>query len=137
MKRAALLPILLLVAIAIAISACAQTNALENVLTRMDQAAAGFKSLQAGFTWDQYQKVVNETDTQKGTIYYRKSGSGVEMAADISQPDQKYVLFSNGKKFDASWKGKRASHFLAETSSSSSHLSKSAGRAASILAVSS
>lgn len=94
MKRAILLPVVLF----IALSASAQANApLEKVLTRMDQAAAGFKSVQAGFIWDQYQKVVNETDTQKGTIYYRQTGKGVEMAADISQPDQKYVLFSEGK----------------------------------------
>ena len=97
MKRLMLLPALLFL-LFLAISASAQANApLEKVLTRMDQAAAGFKSLQAGFTWDQYQKVVNETDTQKGTIYYRQTGKGVEMAADISQPDQKYVLFSEGK----------------------------------------
>jgi outer membrane lipoprotein-sorting protein len=94
MKRALLSPILLLIATA----AFAQSNpALERVLTEMDQAAAAFKSLQADFTWDQFQKVVNETDTQKGTIFYRKTGNGIEMKADITQPDKKVVLYSGGK----------------------------------------
>ena len=64
----------------------------------MDAAAAQFRSAQADFTWDQYQKVVNETDTQKGTVYYRRTGKGdTQMAADIQSPDQKYLLFTDGK----------------------------------------
>jgi outer membrane lipoprotein-sorting protein len=46
----------------------AQEN-LETVLTRMDKAAADFRTAQADFSWDQYQKVVDETDAQKGTVY--------------------------------------------------------------------
>src|SRR5690349_6511388 len=51
-------------------------STLEGVLTQMDAAAARFRSAQADFSWDQYQKVVNETDTQKGTVYYRRTGKG-------------------------------------------------------------
>src|SRR6185437_2251046 len=50
--------------------------------------------------WDQYSKVVEEHDLQKGVVYYREAGKGgknVEMAADIQQPAKKYVLFANGK----------------------------------------
>ncbi len=73
-------------------------STLEGVLTQMDAAAAQFRSAQANFTWDQYQKVVNETDTQKGTVYYRRTGKGeTQMAADIQSPDQKYLLFTDGK----------------------------------------
>jgi len=43
-----------------------------------------------------YQKVVDEHDFQKGTMYFRKQGDSIEMAADITEPDKKYVLFSNG-----------------------------------------
>ena len=71
---------------------------LEGVLRQMDAAAAQFRSAQADFTWDQYQKVVNETDTQKGTVYYRRAGTGdTQWAADIQSPDQKYMLFTDGK----------------------------------------
>lgn len=74
------------------------TNAdLPRVLASMDKAAATFKTAQAEFVWDQYSKVVDEHDLQKGAIYYRKNGNDVEMAADINQPAKKYVLFQNGK----------------------------------------
>ena len=71
---------------------------LQQVLDRMDQTAANFKTTQANFVWNQYQKVVDETDTQKGTVYFRRSGSEVQMAADISDPTPpKYVLFTDSK----------------------------------------
>src|SRR5215467_5634784 len=76
-----------------------QTNsaALENVLNQMDKINASFRSAQASFNWQQYQKVVDETDTQTGKIYFRRSHDGLEMAADVEDPDKKYVLFSNDK----------------------------------------
>jgi len=70
---------------------------LESVLTDMDKAAAGFKSAQADFVWDQFSKVVNDHDFQKGIIYYRVAGKEVQMAADIKDPSKKFVLFSGGK----------------------------------------
>jgi len=71
--------------------------ALERVLKQMDTAAANFRSAEASFVWDQYQKVVDETDTQKGKIYFRRNDGAVEMAADITEPDPKYVLYADGK----------------------------------------
>jgi outer membrane lipoprotein-sorting protein len=69
---------------------------LDSVLTSMDRAAANFHTVQTDFTADLYQKVVNEHDYQKGTMYFRKQGDSIEMAAQIIEPDKKYVLFSNG-----------------------------------------
>jgi outer membrane lipoprotein-sorting protein len=71
--------------------------ALDNVLKRMDTASASFQTAQANFVWDQYQKVVDETDTQKGTVFYRRSGKEIEMLADIKEPDRKVVLYKDGK----------------------------------------
>jgi len=70
---------------------------LERVLDQMDKTAASFRSAQASFVWDQYQRVVNETDSQKGKVFYRKNGKDTLMAADITDPDAKYVLVSDGK----------------------------------------
>jgi len=70
---------------------------LDAVLQKMDAAAAHFQSAQADFIWNQYQKVVDETDTQKGTVYYRRSGQQIEMMADIKEPDRKFVLYKAGK----------------------------------------
>ena len=71
--------------------------ALECVLKKMDDAAANFHTTQADFTWDQYQKVVDEHDLQKGTVYYRREGNQTEMMAAIKEPDAKFVLYRDGK----------------------------------------
>jgi outer membrane lipoprotein-sorting protein len=70
---------------------------LQTVLHKMDATAAKFQSAQADFAWDQYVRVVNETDTQKGTVYYRRAGKEIEMMADIKEPAPKAVLFTDGK----------------------------------------
>jgi outer membrane lipoprotein-sorting protein len=69
---------------------------LQKILTAMDTAAANFHSAQADFVWEQYFKVVNDKDSQKGTVYYRKNGKEIQMMADITDP-AKSVLFSDGK----------------------------------------
>jgi outer membrane lipoprotein-sorting protein len=74
-----------------------ETCALECVLKKMDDAAANFHTTQADFVWDAYQRVVDETDTQKGTVYYRRSGQAIEMMAEIKEPDAKFVLYKEGK----------------------------------------
>ena len=70
---------------------------LENVLQKMDAAAADFHTAQADFVWDQYQKVVDEHDTQKGTVYYRREGNEIEMMAEIKEPMAKFMLYKDGK----------------------------------------
>ena len=85
----------------------AESSPLDTVLKKMDTAAASFRSTQAEFEWDTYEKVINEVDDiQKGTIYYRRAGKEIEMMADVKQagddpnklkPEPKFVLFSKGK----------------------------------------
>jgi outer membrane lipoprotein-sorting protein len=79
--------------------ALAQTDSagLERVLGQMDTASRSFKSTEASVAWDQYDKVINETDTEKGKIYFRREGGEVQMAADFIEPDKKYVIYSGGK----------------------------------------
>ena len=71
--------------------------ALERVLGQMDTAAANFRTTEADVVWDQYQKVVDEHEEQKGRVYFRRAGNEIQMAADITQPDQKYVLFNGSR----------------------------------------
>jgi len=71
--------------------------ALESVLEKMDSTAANFRTTEASFVWDQYQRVVNETDTQKGKVYFRRTNKETEMVADITEPEKKYVLFTDSK----------------------------------------
>jgi outer membrane lipoprotein-sorting protein len=72
-------------------------SALDSVMRKMDETSAHFQTAQADFVFDQYQKVVDETDTQKGTVYYRKAGQQIEMMAEFTDPDKKFVLYKNGK----------------------------------------
>ncbi len=85
----------------------AEASPLNTVLKRMDTAAAGFRSAQADFEWDTYEKVIDEVDDiQTGTIYYRRVGKEIEMMADVKmagsdpkklKPEPKFVLLSKGK----------------------------------------
>jgi outer membrane lipoprotein-sorting protein len=74
-----------------------ESAALERVLAAMDSAAKNFKTTEASVVWDEYQKVVDETETEKGTIYFRREGADVEMAVDFAAPDLKYVRYTGGK----------------------------------------
>lgn len=95
MKRVLLVVALLWVSSVFVFGQATGANAqLEKVLNEMDRAAAGFKTAQADFVWDQYTKVVNDHDTQKGTIYFRRDSKGIQMAADVKEPAKKYVLYS-------------------------------------------
>ena len=68
-------------------SAIAQNDPnLQKVISLMDATAAQFRTAQANFIWEQFFKVVNETDTQKGTVYYRRSGKDIQMLAEITDP---------------------------------------------------
>jgi outer membrane lipoprotein-sorting protein len=75
----------------------AHAQDLESVLNSMDKAAASFHTAQTDFVWDQYQKVVDDHDFQKGTMYFRRQGNDVEVATDITSPSKKYVLYTGGK----------------------------------------
>jgi hypothetical protein len=80
---------------------------LETILKKMDTVSASFRSAQAEFEWDAYQRVIDEiVDIQTGTIHYRRVGKEIEMMADIKKagtspstlkPEPKSVLFSEGK----------------------------------------
>src|SRR5438309_6605600 len=80
---------------------------LENILKKMDAVAASFRSAQATFEWDTYQKVIDEmADVETGAIYYRHSGNQIEMMAEVKmsgsslstlKPEPKFVLLKDGK----------------------------------------
>ncbi len=58
---------------------------LEKVLRQLDAASAQFHSAQADFQWDTYTKIVDSTDTQTGTVYFKRAGATTQMAAQIRQ----------------------------------------------------
>ncbi|MHB1675463.1 MAG: LolA family protein [Acidobacteriaceae bacterium] len=81
----------------------AQTPAsgdLNRVLTQLDASATKFHSAKADFQWDQFERVVENTDTQAGVIYYEGSGPAARVAIDIEtadgQPAKKTIVYSGG-----------------------------------------
>ena len=75
----------------------ADVAGLDRILNQMDAAAKTVRTTQANVVWDQYQKLVNETDTEKGKIYFRRDGSETLMAVDFVEPDKKFVVYAAGK----------------------------------------
>jgi outer membrane lipoprotein-sorting protein len=71
---------------------------LKMVLERLDRTSAHFQSAETDFEWDQYQKIVDETDKQRGKVYFRKAGHDTQMVAEVRDPPPpKTVLFTEGK----------------------------------------
>jgi outer membrane lipoprotein-sorting protein len=99
MKSAVATTRTLLTLLLLTVAARAQSDGagLEKVLAQMDGVAKNFRTTEATFVWDQYQKVIDETDTQKGKIYFRRQDGETQMAADIAEPDKKYILYGGGK----------------------------------------
>ena len=112
MKRLFLMITVLLAGCLLGFTSAARQKAgeqaeLQSVLSKMDALSATFRSAQANFEWETYEKVIDEVDdVETGTVYYRRNGKDLEMMAEVkkagnnlatltSQP--KYVLYSQGK----------------------------------------
>jgi outer membrane lipoprotein-sorting protein len=80
------------------LSAVAQPKAghLDEVLRQMDAASLKFQSAEASFQWDLYEKVVQQTTTQKGTIYFKKESGKTVMGAKTTSPSTKILEYRNG-----------------------------------------
>ncbi len=96
-KSLALRGVLIVCLLTAAVWAQNESPELERVLGQMDSAAKNFKSTAASLEWDQYQRVIDESEAQKGKIYFRREHGEVQMAIDFVDPDRKYVLYGGGK----------------------------------------
>jgi outer membrane lipoprotein-sorting protein len=92
---------LLLLAVRAGFAASADDKAKDAVLRRLDQAAANFHSTSADFQFDTYlTDPIPDQETQKGTVYYERTGKNFRMAAHIrennNKPVEKVYTFSGG-----------------------------------------
>jgi outer membrane lipoprotein-sorting protein len=69
-----------------ALVAQANSPQLTFVLKQMDTASAKFQRATADFQWDYYEKIVHDTTTQKGFIYFERQGSSTNLGALIVDP---------------------------------------------------
>jgi len=74
-----------LAALGLALPVHAASPELSKVLNQLDAASAQFHTAQADFRWDQYISVVPETDTQTGTVFFKRGAGTTQMAAQIRQ----------------------------------------------------
>ena len=86
-----------LLAAPLALSAQVKPGALDQALRDLDAGSAKFKTTEADFQKDFYERVVKETTTQNGSIYYRKNGNKLEMGAKINPPSARYISYKDGK----------------------------------------
>ena len=70
-------------------------NDLKTLLAQMNSAAKTFKTAQADFQWDSFQRVVNETEVQKGQMFLRRTSKGMDAALRVTSPDLKQVVFKD------------------------------------------
>jgi outer membrane lipoprotein-sorting protein len=75
-------------------STAAQASDLKTVLSQMDEAAKTFKSAQADVELVQYTKLVDETSTQTGQVFFRSRGKNMDVALRIVTPHPKQVVIS-------------------------------------------
>jgi outer membrane lipoprotein-sorting protein len=87
--------ILAALTLCLAIAAPAQDR-LQTVLHQMDEASAKFKSAQADLTQDLYERVVKETTTETGSIYFERHGATTEMGLRINPPNTRFIEYKNG-----------------------------------------
>jgi len=78
-------------------SSASASGSLDKVLSRMDDAAAEFRSAEANISWEQYQKVINDSDIEEGKVFFRRTGKDIQMIADITKPAPRQILYSGGK----------------------------------------
>ena len=90
-----------LIAVALAIPFPAVAQDLNSTLTKLDAAAARFKSTTAKFEFDSIQTdPIPDKDVQTGTVYYERKGPAFQMGVHIDQVNgrsvPKIILVSGG-----------------------------------------
>ena len=81
----------------LATSAFAQDNAhLRQILSQMDTESKSFHSATADVQKQQYEKLVNDTNTQTGKIYFLRNGSSTQVGAKFNPPNAQTMEYKNG-----------------------------------------
>lgn len=82
-----------------AASARPQDEKLEDILKQMDVSSAKFRDVQADIAVDNYTAVVQDHQTQKGIIAFRRADGATQMAMalDKGQPSERDILYRNGE----------------------------------------
>lgn len=89
-------PVLLLVALAVALPAAPPSSTAE-VVTRLNQASQGFESITATLKRLNYTAVVRITETEAGTLRMGRAKGNTRLVIDLTSPNQKTIFFHDRK----------------------------------------
>lgn len=80
------------------VEAAAQAPAahLDQVLRQMDTASAGFQSAQADLRKEVFTKIVNDTQEQRGQVYFVRKGGQTQMGMKLITPPEQVVEYKDG-----------------------------------------
>jgi outer membrane lipoprotein-sorting protein len=71
-------------------------SGLEAVLAQMDASSKNFRSAQASVKREQYERLVHDTATQTGSMYFQRTGSAIQMGAKFDPPRAEVLDYKNG-----------------------------------------
>ena len=77
----------------------ASSSQLTSVLKQLDAASKSFKDARADFSCDYYERVVRDTTTQAGPIYFLRQGNTTQMGLVVNGPQgksEKVVQYKEG-----------------------------------------
>lgn len=74
-----------------------RSETVEAVLARMDKNAASFKSMTAKVKRVAHVAVINEDNTDLGTMRLKRSKKDVRLVVELTEPDAKSVAFQGNK----------------------------------------
>jgi outer membrane lipoprotein-sorting protein len=69
---------------------------LKTVLSQMDSASAKFRSAEADVKKLQFERIVNDTSTETGRIYFLRNGSSMQVGVKFDPPDAQTMEYKNG-----------------------------------------
>jgi len=77
-------------------AAVSQSGNLAAVLAQMDASSKNFHSAQATVKREQFDRLVHDTTTETGSMYFQRTGSAIQMGAKFDPPAAQIVEYKNG-----------------------------------------
>ena len=75
----------------------AAADSLENMLARMDHAAASFKAVAGDVRWVEHTAVINEDTVDTGSMLLKRSKHDMRMLVEFNEPNRKFVALQDDK----------------------------------------
>lgn len=77
-------------------TAQARPDRLKSVLAEMNAGSKAFRSTEASIQKHLFEKIVNDTTTESGTIYFLRNGGSTQVGAKFAPPNEQTYEYKNG-----------------------------------------